>query len=444
MSAPTRAVDLASPDRARPSETTPDHDLGDGTLPHDCLPESLDAVDDPSPPRGRLTGVDAARGLALLGMFAVHIFPAGTADGNVSLPWALASGRSSALFAVLAGIGLAFMTGRRRWVTSPHLTRSARVPVIRGVLITLVGLLLGAVVGPEHLLVILPYLGVMFVLSLPLLMLRPPVLLSLWALWCVAGPVASHWLRRGADLPDPSNLGVPDVVAAPGDALTTVLLSGYFPAITWMAYLCLGIGVGRLELGSRRVAALLTLCGTAVAAFAYILSSTLLGPVGGRDRLADGAMESMSLAEFTDLLLWGGNGTAPTDSWWWLATAAPHSGTPLDLAYTSGVALAVLGGCLVLAHAFHGALTLLAVPGSMTLTLYTVHALLLPLAASGWSPAAEFTVHVVTLTLFALLWHRGFSRGPLEGAVWWAASGVFAGHDAQGRHRRARGRDAGR
>src|SRR5690606_6008517 len=79
VSAPTRAVDLASPDRARPSETTPDHDLGDGTLPHDCLPESLDAVDDPSPPRGRLTGVDAARGLALLGMFAVHIFPAGTA-----------------------------------------------------------------------------------------------------------------------------------------------------------------------------------------------------------------------------------------------------------------------------------------------------------------------------------------------------------------------------
>src|SRR5690606_25955758 len=150
---------------------------------------------------------------------------------------ALASGRSSALFAVLAGIGLAFMTGRRRWVTSPHLTRSARVPVIRGVLITLVGLLLGAGVGPEHLLVILPYLGVLFVLSLPLLMLRPPVLLSLWALWCVAGPVASHWLRRGADLPDPSNLGVPDVVAAPGDALTTVLLSGYFPAITWMAYL---------------------------------------------------------------------------------------------------------------------------------------------------------------------------------------------------------------
>lgn len=436
----TAGPDAPGADRRAPAVHPGEHLAA---LPHDCEPQTHDPGADPSPLVGRLAGVDVARGLALLGMFAVHIYPAGTPEGDVSLPWALASGRSSALFAVLAGIGLAFMTGRRRRVTLGTLPRRARVPVIRGVLITLVGLLLGAAVGTEHLLVILPYLGVMFVLALPLLMLRPPVLIALWAAWCVAGPVASHWLRRGADLPDTSNLTVPEVLAGPEQALTTVLLSGFFPALTWMAYLCLGIGVGRLELGSRRVAVLLTVSGTLVAASASVLSALLLGPLGVRDRLADEAVGRMSLQEFTERLMWGGDGTAPTDTWWWLATAAPHSGTPLDLVSTSGVALAVLGACLVLAHAFHGALDVVAVPGSMTLTLYTAHALLLTLTDSRWAASVEFTVHVLALTVFALLWHRRFPRGPLEGAVWWAASGVFDRRATRGRHRPGRLQDTG-
>jgi hypothetical protein len=430
VTAPTRAADPVAADSA---DRVSGPDVG--ALPHDCLPETLDAGTDRPHAGGRLVGLDAARGLALLGMFAVHIYPAGTQDGDVSLPWALASGRSSALFAVLAGMGLAFMTGRRRRVTVGNLARRARVPVIRGALITLVGLLLGAAVGTELLLVILPYLGVMFVLTVPLLMLGPRMLIALWAAWCVAGPVASHWLRRGTELPDTSNLTVPEVIAGPGEALTTVLLSGHFPAITWMAYLCLGVGVGRLELGSRRVAALLTAAGILVATSAAVLSTVLLGPMGVRDTLADKAMATMSLQEFTSLLMWGGDGTAPTDSWWWLVTAAPHSGTPLDLVHTSGVALAVLGGCLMVAQAFHGGLGVLAVPGSMTLTLYTAHALLLPLTAARWAAPTELTVHVAALTVFAILWHRRLPRGPMEGAVWWAASGVFDQHCTRGRHR---------
>ena len=56
---------------------------------------------------GRVVGVDAARGLALLGMVSVHVLPATDGDGGESLAYAVASGRSAALFAVLAGVGLA-------------------------------------------------------------------------------------------------------------------------------------------------------------------------------------------------------------------------------------------------------------------------------------------------------------------------------------------------
>ena len=54
--------------------------------------------------RRRLAGVDAARGLALIGMMSVHLFrmPYGP---DAPLARELVSGRSAALFAVLAGVG---------------------------------------------------------------------------------------------------------------------------------------------------------------------------------------------------------------------------------------------------------------------------------------------------------------------------------------------------
>ena len=62
--------------------------------------------------RSRLAGVDAARGLAVLGMVAVHVLPRTDDDGGPSLPYVLASGRAAAAFAVLAGVGVALATAR--------------------------------------------------------------------------------------------------------------------------------------------------------------------------------------------------------------------------------------------------------------------------------------------------------------------------------------------
>ena len=50
---------------------------------------------------------------------------------------------------------------------------------------------------------------------------------------------------------------------------------------------------------------------------------------------------------WTPTLTHGLHGTTPTGTWWWLATVAPHSGTPLDLAQTIGSAMAVIGVCLL-------------------------------------------------------------------------------------------------
>lgn len=65
----------------------------------------------------RIEGLDLARGVALVGMLAVHVFPTFDGDGSASLATQIASGRSSAVFATMAGVGLALVTGGRNPVS---------------------------------------------------------------------------------------------------------------------------------------------------------------------------------------------------------------------------------------------------------------------------------------------------------------------------------------
>ena len=61
---------------------------------------------------GRVRGIDVARCLALVGMMTAHVLR-GVEDGSVTLTHQVVSGRSSALFAVLAGVGIVLVTGTR-------------------------------------------------------------------------------------------------------------------------------------------------------------------------------------------------------------------------------------------------------------------------------------------------------------------------------------------
>jgi len=72
----------------------------------------------------RIVGVDAARGLALIGMIAVHIFDTFGPNGAPTVATTLAWGRSAATFALLAGVSLALITGGRQPVWGR--TRTAR------------------------------------------------------------------------------------------------------------------------------------------------------------------------------------------------------------------------------------------------------------------------------------------------------------------------------
>lgn len=347
----------------------------------------------------RLQGVDAARGVALLGMVAVHVLPGEDPDGTLSLTDTVASGRSSATFAVLAGVGLALASSR--WDARRRLAL-----VLRALLIGAVGLALGGL--DSGVAVILAYYAVFFLLVQPFLGWRPRRLLLLAVALALLVPLVHQEVRdllpdRDVDSPGFGRL------EEPGPLLSDLLVTGYYPATAWLAYLLLGLAVGGLALGRVRVAARIALCGAGLAVVATAASSVLLGPLGGREELERVAGEDVQLDR-------GFFGSVPTDSRWWLAVDAPHSTTPLDLLATGGAALVVLGVALLIASRAAVLLAPLAAAGSMPLSLYTAHVALL-----GWTdtddPERYFLLQVGVGLVAALLWRRYVGRGPLEAVL---------------------------
>ncbi len=365
----------------------------------------------------RLVGIDAARGIALFGMMAVHNITAVDAEGETSLTWTLAAGKSAALFALLAGVGIAFATGRRQRPTARTWPGHAAALLVRALVIGAVGLLLGSVVPADYASVILPYYALLFVFAIPLLTLSSRALIALAATIAVVMPVLSHWLRAGTQVRDTvPNLTFGALFGDPGQTLRELALTGVYPALPWMAYLCAGLAVGRALLTSRRTVALITLTGAGLAVAAQTVSWLLLDVLGGRSDLEAAASASGSTDDVAEVLATGWTGTTPTDTGWWLATLAPHSTTPLDLASTIGLSLAVLGVCILVGRTTTALLRPLAAAGSMTLTLYSLHLLLL-----SWSVmpggGAGLLVQIVVVVAFALVWSRSHARGPLEEIV---------------------------
>ncbi len=367
------------------------------------------------PGKTRLIGVDAARGVALLAMMAIHVLPAWNGDLEPTLSWSLFAGRGVALFALLAGLSLALSSGGPRRLDGPALSAARAGIAVRAVIIMAIGLLLGYLDIEAQ--VILAYYGVMFLLALPLLRLSARALT--WTAGAVAllMPVVMQGVRDYLPVPgeQPTFTGL---FTHFGESAGQLLFTGVYPALPWMAYICAGLAIGRLDLRSRRVQTGLLAAGCGLALLTTLASAFLLGPGGGRQSLAELNGGSTAGAEVVDdILVWGPDPALPTDSWWWLAGLAPYSSTPLAILNTIGISTAVLAALLLLERQARLVLAPLAAMGSMTLTLYTAHLLLLATGLLNDVPMISLLLQIVLVTVFALIWHRLKGQGPLERLV---------------------------
>jgi uncharacterized membrane protein YeiB len=202
----------------------------------------------------------------------------------------------------------------------------------------------------------------------------------------------------------------------PFTAIHGLLLTGYYPAFTWLTYLLAGLALGRLDLRSTRVAGAIAGIGAVIAVSAFVVSSLLLDAlsVGAVIRGAEGPVTLLGRA--VNQLEFDGTTKAGVPEW--LLVASPHSGTTFDLLLTTGTAMLVLGVCLLLVRGVGVRISRpVAAVGSMTLTLYTLHVLSLAGLVPTESTREWYWAQVVIALVVAPLWLMRFRRGPIEELV---------------------------
>lgn len=396
----------------------------------------------PHPPPGRLTGVDLARYLAVAGMLVIHFgVPFLELDRPIAaIVFNYAWGRSTILFAFLAGVSLALVSGGPR----PHRGRRARTTAarvaVRGVCLLAIGWLLHGVitVSQSNLTVIITFYGLYFLLALPFLRLPARWAATAAAAALAVGPQLLFLLRRSNDTGgamsafteawngrDPTHLFF-------GQGVLDLGVYGYYPALAYLGAVLAGFAAGRLDLRSRVVRLRLALGGALLAAVAYRVSWHAWYNYGLYDAL--GPREEVI-------------GSIPTDDAGWLLTSMPHTSTSVEVAGGVGVAACVLVGCLWAAERLPRLTAPFTAAGAMALSVYAVHAL--AMAWQSWLPdhfvglAGAIDEHMAevffTASLIgAFLWRRLVGRGPLEATVSTLAKAVAPG-PRTGAHARPKG-----
>ncbi len=426
----------------------------------------------------RIIGLDVARAFAILGMIAAHslnlpIMP----DPLKPTTWVgIVNGNSAGLFAVLAGVSMAIMTGGRT-LPSPEEMPAIRLRMLgRGAVLFVLGLALEMLNTPIA--IILTSWGLLYIVVLPFVRVRRRRL-AVWAVGlAVVAPAGMALIQRL--FLDPYSAGLELTVA------------GTYPVHVWIALMLFGMILGRSDLRARRVQ--LTIAGAGLAgvlvlfglgAGISVAASSILdsmtdsasvdgssgsvgsGPAGaGSDQLpADSStssdMPTVSPSELDPSLVceeWGdgsvfcspdSSSSAPgavpdtEGSAWpeypnalgdimdllWTVLAAllspmPHAGSTVEMVIIASVSSTVLGLCLLAGRPLRWPLLPLAALGSMPLTVYVLHVVLVFLVAGP--TGAVFAVWMFALLTgvcvgYALLWWLFMGRGPLERLAGWAS-----------------------
>lgn len=397
---------------------------------------------------GRIAGLDVARGLAVLGMFTAHIGP------EVDHPlgsWLLqlAHGRSSILFAVLAGVSLAILTGRNIPYEGREMAR-ARLRIL-GRAFTLFAI--AAIVGlmNSYVAIILAHYAVWFILATACVRWRWRTLVAAATGCWLVGPFVrayGSWLLENLSM----------FGTGPENFLVDILLNGMYPGVIFMGFVFAGMALGRLDI-TRATAAgtvfglglVFTLIGYGSA---YLATEALdlnapeseisvsswskeasfkAEDFAESDEMAFGSVDAdpgSAASSFYDASGWADiddkgywhNGEGPE----WndfeapgaadLIPAEAHSGTVTEAVGSGGFALALIG-LLLLANSWIGrVLYPVGAVGSMPLTAYSLHIVIIWAVPGMTFPATGWPLCLLAggMMIFCSIWRPLLGRGPLE------------------------------
>ncbi|HSP60956.1 MAG TPA: acyltransferase family protein, partial [Ornithinimicrobium sp.] len=331
--------------------------------------------------RPRLVGLDAARGLAIIGMIVVNVGPT-NADTVLERLYLLPFGRASVLFVVVAGLGMGLLlqgrSGRVLW----------RALIWRVLLLLVLGL--GLQTLTQRVSVILSTYALLFLLAPLLWRLSTRALVLVTGVLLVAGPV---WIVTH-DVVSPgihAQEGV-GLTTPPVEALHSLLVTGPYPLASWTVPFLVGLILARLDLWNAGVLRRLAVWGAVAAVVGFLVADVAYAALGAR---AD-------------------------HGWLRLLTGVAHGQMPLWLVSATGGGVFVVALCLRLCRRTGRPLHRLGVLGTYALSIYVAHVLVLAVLPppegllSFPVGAAVSATMILAFYLLGLAWGRTGSPGPLE------------------------------
>ncbi len=351
----------------------------------------------------RIVGYDLARALAVFGMVVVNFKIVMGAEEN-GPAWLVAlvaplSGRAAATFVVLAGAGLALLTRTGR-VSGDRgrIARDRRSLLKRALFLFVVGLLYTPLWPAD----ILHFYGVYIAVAAFLFTVRSS------RLWMAIVAIALMFVallfvldyERGWDWATLDYHGL----WTPAGMIRHLFFNGFHPVIPWLAFLLLGLILGRQDLSVPAVRRRVMAWGAGIAIVAEAASWLFI-----RTLSAGASPEDLEVIQA-------------------LAGTGPMPPMPLYLLAGGGTACAVIALSIAVGERYADSRWLrpFISTGQLALTLYVAHVVLGMGALEALGRLEEQTLPValgaagvfcVAGVVFAHAWRRRYKRGPLEAVM---------------------------
>ena len=356
-----------------------------------------------SAPSSRIVGFDIARAFAMLGMIIVNFKTVMNAGEN-GPDWLIAfaglfEGRASAVFVVLAGVGISLMTRKARTSNEPLLIQDYRMTIWKrslflfsaGMLLYLFGwsgdilhyyglymLIASFLIMSSNKTILIAFLGFLFIAQLL------QIALNYWQGWNPLLPFMDYldfWTIEGF--------------------LRNLLYNGYHPLFPWFCFFLLGMWLGRQNVLDR----------------AYrkkMVCYSLLTAV---------VLESLAF-----FLMKVSSSSIGLDAVQFLFSTKTYPPNLFYILSSSSTAVAVIVTCIYFAGKFAGSwfTVTMARTGQLALTHYVSHVFigigLLALLGKLENQTLAFSIlysfaFFSVSALLSYIWRSRFTRGPLEALV---------------------------
>lgn len=348
----------------------------------------------------RVTGFDLARALAIFGMVIVNFKIAMNAyTGN---QWLinfthLFEGRASALFVILAGVGITFMTNKVRVSSDSISISKGRISLIkRGLLLIFIGLLYTPVWEAD----ILHFYGFYFLIASVVFMFNDRVLLLVSIVVMLVFPCLMLFFNYEQNW-NWVSLTYENFWSLDG-MVRHIVFNGFHPIFPWAAFLIFGMWLGRQDLSQKAIRKRLLL-----------VSVMSLG-------IIEGLFYIIRLTFSDDTVL-----KMTNDEVGFLFSTSIIPPLPQYIISAGSSAVIVLIGCLYFSDKFPESKLhkWLCQTGQLSLTLYVAHVILGMGILEYMGLLVNQTINFSLLSalifcifgvVFSVIWLKYFKTGPLE------------------------------